>query len=260
MSWVHVADSHIGDRNEQQDRYLVVEGDSPDTWVLVVADGVGGHEAGALAAQSAIECVLDNLETLWNCDQPEHVLDSVIKLCNERVVKISGVDTAGSTLVLVLIRGDEVYWGHVGDSRFYLIRNGKTVARTTDHTLAELEHRSPSDDEYPGAVAQNNHLYMCLGVQNDIVPEVASSLVRPGDNLVLCSDGLWNQIDIDLKISELNESKINSAALDSWVQAARKAKPNQSDNITLIVSQFSNEVSPIKRLIGTLIDHLKIKR
>lgn len=243
MSWVIKAKSDIGGREEQQDRYLVVSSTDGRNHLLVVADGAGGHKTGAAAAQTAIDCIRENLELLWSSKDPDMFLNELINKCNERVLKVGGSEMACTTLVLVLIRGDEIFWGNVGDSRFYLIRDGNVVIKTTDHSVIELERQQAVQDADVAISASSNKLYMCLGALANIVPEVSSSLVRAGDTVLLCSDGLWGQTDMEPLIAELSEQPLTIEFLNKWTKKAKVSKSDRSDNVTLVAARFMSEQS-----------------
>ena len=250
MPWITVADSDIGGREEQQDRYLIEHSDDGNSHLLVVADGAGGHKSGAVAAQTAIDCISKNLELLWSSNDPETFLNKLIIECNQCVLEVGEGDLACTTLVLVLIKGDEIFWGHVGDSRFYLIRNREVVIKTTDHSMIELQRQQAVQDADIVVSASSNEIYMCLGALADIVPEVASSLVKEGDTLLLCSDGLWSQIDMEPLVAELSEKPLTIESLNKWSEKARISKSGSSDNITLVAARFMNKPrllsSPLK--------------
>ncbi len=255
MPWITAADSDIGAREEQQDRYLVVRNDRGSSQLLVVADGAGGHTMGAMAAQTAITHVRENVTGLWLSEDPLTFLKDLIVECNQRVLALSDTDLACSTIVMVFMRSDELFWGHVGDSRFYLIRNGEVISQTRDHSVGELQQRQ--GDEATGAIkAAENELYMCLGGLSDITPELDSSAVREGDSLLLCSDGLWGQTDMLRTFSELSNTGISQEGLAKLVaqsiSAAKIAKPENGDNITLIASQFLEKPTLIRRLLSAI--------
>ena len=254
MPWITVADSDIGARAEQQDRYLVEHSDDGNNHLLVVADGAGGHKTGAIAAQTAVDCIRENLELLWSSEDPDTFINKLIIECNERVLAVGDDDLACTTLVLVLIKGDEIFWGHVGDSRFYLIRNREVVIKTTDHSMIELQRQQAAEDASIVVSAPSSKLYMCLGALADIFPEVANSLAREGDTLLLCSDGLWNQIDMEPLIVELSEKPLTIESLSKWIGRARVSKSDTSDNITLVAARFISKPrlfsDPLKAIIG----------
>jgi len=241
MPWITVADSDIGGREEQQDRYLVVNSDDNNSHLLVVADGAGGHKAGALAAKTAINCIRENLEFLWPSEDPEAFINKLFIECNERVLAIGDGELACSTLVLVFIKHDQIFWGHIGDSRLYLVRDGNTVFRTTDHTVLELQRQQAAQGVESPINAAANELYMCLGAVTDISPEVSCSMVREADTLLLCSDGFWGQLDTQPALADLSANLLSAELIKKWVGKAKASKANNSDNITVIAARFTDK-------------------
>ena len=159
---------------------------------------------------------------------------------------------ACSTLVLVFMKGEELFWGHIGDSRLYLIRDNKVIFQTTDHSTEEL--RKSGDDKTTenefGTVSGG--LYMCLGALQDIIYDVESGLAREGDVLLLCSDGLWGQADMNRMIAELSTSPLNHEHVATWLNPARQLKQERSDNITLLAARYNEEASSISRLLTAI--------
>lgn len=257
MAWITAANSDIGGRKEQQDRYLVEHSVDGNSHLLVVADGAGGHKTGALAAQTAVDCISENLPFLWSNQDPDTFLSKLIVECNDRVLEVGEGDLACTTLVLVFIRNDEVFWSHVGDSRFYLIRGDDAVIQTIDHSVIELQRQQATQDADIAVSASSNEIYMCLGALADIFPEVASSVAREGDTLILCSDGLWGQIEMGPLIAELNENPLSIAYLNSWIEKARVSKFGSSDNITLVAARFTRKPKPLSRLVMAIADLFK---
>ena len=90
---------------------------------------------------------------------------------------------------------------------------------------------------------------MCLGALADIAPDVASSLAREGDTLLLCSDGLWGQIDMSALIAELDEKPLTPELLHKWIDKARVSNSESGDNITLVAARFINK----PRLLSSLL-------
>ncbi len=256
MPWITVADSDIGAREEQQDRYLVVCNDDKTNQLLVVADGAGGHTKGALAAQTAITHIRENLTDLWTSEDPQEFLRKLIIQCNQAVLSLGDDDLACTTLVMVFMRSDELFWGHVGDSRLYLIRGGQVVAKTCDHSIGELRKRNDHQLGHQVIGTAENELYMCLGALANISPELDSSAAREGDSVLLCSDGLWGQVDMAKTISELSDTDLSHGSLLKTVQqsisAARTSMPEKSDNITLVVSTYLKAPNIFKRFISAI--------
>lgn len=256
MPWLTVAGSDIGAREEQQDRYLVVRNDEGSSQLLAVADGAGGHSMGAMAAQTAIAHVRENISGLWVSDDPLNFLRNLIIECNQKVLALSETELACSTIVMVFMRSDELFWGHVGDSRFYLLRNGEVIAQTRDHSVGELQQRQGEPVHNGAFKAAENELYMCLGGLDEITPELDSSAAREDDSLLLCSDGLWGQIDMRRIFKELHTTGGDQASLAKTVEqsisAAKVSKPEKGDNITLIASKYIARPTLIRRILNVI--------
>ena len=252
MHWVTVADSHIGGREEQQDRYLVKRSKNKTHHLLVVADGAGGHKDGAAAAQTAINYISEHADTLRFSEDPHSAINSLIVECNKRVLLV-GDNMACSTLVLVYIRGDELFWGHVGDSRFYLVRDNQIVFQTMDHSVVELQQQS---NVYDGEISSSK-LYMCLGALENVEPDVANGLAKEGDTLLLCSDGFWGQLEVDTFIAELSDHALTQEFIDFWINKASNLKNGNSDNITLVATRLLKTPSLATRLANALFGFFK---
>lgn len=257
MPWITAADSHIGNREEQQDRYLIEHSDDGKNHLLVVADGAGGHKTGGLAAQTAVDCINENLNSLWSSKDPDTFLNKLVIECNERVLTVGRGELACTTLVLTFIRGDEVFWAHVGDSRFYLIRDRHVIVRTTDHSVVELQRQQTAQSSDVSVTAAANELYMCLGALADIAPDVSSSLAREGDTLLLCSDGFWGQVDMARAIPDLSERPLTVDALEAWIANASTSKSGNSDNITLVAARLEKKASFFPDLFKAIISVFK---
>lgn len=254
MPWTTVVTSDIGGREEQQDRHVVLADNSGRSQLLVVADGAGGHTAGALAAQTAIDCIAAQVGELWSSDDPENFLNNLILECNEQVLTVGDGEMACSTLVLAFIRDDQVFWGHVGDSRFYLLRQGEVAVQSRDHSLVELQKQNHPD---ASVTPSSNQLYMCLGAEKNIDPAIDSGIVRDGDTLLLCSDGFWGQLEDTDFLTNLASSLLAVEKLQKWVDKAKTTKAERSDNITAIAAQYSEKNSPFRNFLSSLTGFIR---
>ena len=173
--------------------------------LFIVCDGMGGHQAGEMASRLATDAIVGfirrstsdpELTRPWGFDSrlsdDGNRLASAIKLANQTVFGQSAASEAhrgmGTTVVAVLVPPDrrEMTYGHVGDSRLYLIRDGAMTQLTTDDNLADFV----SADGKP----MKNVLTKALGVQGDVEFEVVGRELRVGDIVLLCSDGLTNML------------------------------------------------------------------
>lgn len=257
MPWIAHAYSDVGDREDQQDRYLIVRSDSSHDHLLVVADGAGGHKQGALAAQTAINCISENAQNLWTSEDPSELLERLIKECNEQVLRVGQQELACTTLVIAFLKGEELYWGHVGDSRLYLIRDGQVVFQTADHSIDQLKRDQQLQNFGKDRSSTANGLYMCLGALKDIAPDVTSGVARSGDSLLLCSDGFWGQLEMDSVVKEISQKSVSQQELRTWTTRAKDNKLNQSDNITVVTAQYAQSTTLLQRLLNSLSVFIK---
>ena len=240
MPWQLISAQDVGGRSEQQDRLAVLHHDTEDIHLAVVADGVGGHGGGSLAAQTVIDVAKRQFATAELID-PEQFLE---QLCLDAHLAIRGLDASstevsGSTCVFLLLRGREAYWAHVGDSRLYLLRARSVLLQTTDHSVVQLQADSGLTQD--GPAVGSNQLYMCLGGNNKVVPDTDACTVLAEDLFMLCSDGLWGQVEIDEVIASITVSGIDLAMAERWVQEAKQAGGSKGDNISLVLAQFTEQ-------------------
>jgi len=175
-------------------------------WFFVLADGVGGHRQGEVAARTAVEAVIEGFASAPPSEPAANLLTRLVKDANTRVHETgiaAGPAGAGmsTTIVACNVRFDRVYVAHVGDSRCYLIRDGRIKPLTRDHTIANEQVRIGV--LAPGELGGNNRhlLSRSLGGELFVNVEVNDFAVRPGDMLLLCSDGLHGAVP-DGKIAE----------------------------------------------------------
>jgi PPM family protein phosphatase len=173
----------------------------PDMTVSIVADGMGGQAAGEIASKRAIEVVprelRKNLAQAGNQDQAKTVVRKAIVQANEEIMAMGALDrdlrNMGTTIVSAIWRkGNEIFIAGVGDSRAYLIRDGKIEQLTIDHSLAQalVENKTIS----PAEAREHrfrNVLWKYLGTKEvGEGPEVKIIPLQPGDRFLLCTDGL----------------------------------------------------------------------
>ena len=235
MKWHIDMASEIGGRTEQEDRAEVFTvPNRPNDCLVVLADGMGGHQDGGLAAQA----VLDNAEqilTAVTIGNPRHLLTD---LCDRahRAIRQIGKQRASdpaSTCVLLYITDDEAYWAHVGDSRLYHFDAESLLSHTRDHTVGELLKDGAGDD--PDDSRIDNRLYMCLGGQNQLQPEFGASATGSGDWFMLCSDGFWNQVAADEVAARLSTLRPGQEIAAELANLATRRGGSHSDNVSLVL-------------------------
>lgn len=216
--------------------------------VFVIADGMGGHQNGALASSSAARIfgknVLEHfLLPVLDPDQNapalsiQEIMENAVNSAHLAVQK--NAPGGGTTLTAALVIGEQFIVAHVGDSRSYYIHmDGRYDVLTQDHSLVHrLVELGQLDEEMAKAHPQRNVLYRALGQSDPFVPDIAShQITRPG-YLLLCSDGLWGVVSNDEIVKIVLEKKMPSKACEALVDAANQA--GGPDNISVILVLFS---------------------
>ena len=196
------AKSDIGRVRAANEDYFLNEKISDSEYLFVVADGMGGHQAGDIASRLASESFLDHFRGLRKKGVAvSSAIDQSVRRANLVVFRKAAADVEkrgmGTTFSAVAIAGMKAFIAHVGDSRVYLIRRNRIKRLTTDHSFVEklVEEGRISPDEardHP----QKNVLYMSLGARESFTPEIMNDIIlEDGDALVMCSDGLSNMVD-----------------------------------------------------------------
>lgn len=233
---IHQA-SHIGNRKYNQDR--VAYAYSNDTLLLVLADGMGGHLHGELAAAVAIETFVKEFgqQARQRIENPQGFISDTMRLAHEGIMKFPHEkDQAfpGTTCVAAVIQDGNLYWGHAGDSRLYLLRDGAVHARTRDHSMVGqwLEWGMISAEEariHP----QRNQITNCLGGIEDLyyMEPGGPVALESGDVLLLGSDGLWSPFT-DAELAKAFATKPVAEVLDGLVARALERERGRSDNVT----------------------------
>jgi PPM family protein phosphatase len=161
------------------------------------------------------------------------------------------MDTPRTTVVACLLQGNAAYWAHCGDSRLYLVRGDKLVARTRDHSYSELQD-TMAQVVPMGDRVNRNVLFTCLGSPGKPVVDTAGPLqVLPGDRVLLCSDGLWGTLD-DATITDVLTKKPISEAVPDLVERALKAGGERCDNVTVLAVEWeAAEAQNAQRAVST---------
>ncbi|HEY4697039.1 MAG TPA: protein phosphatase 2C domain-containing protein [Gallionella sp.] len=240
---IHQA-SHIGNRKFNQDR--VAYAYSSDALLLVLADGMGGHLKGELAAGAIIDTFVNSFcqHTQPHISDPMKFLADTMRIAHQRIVDFShemGLGGfPGSTCVAALVQDEKLYWGYAGDSRLYLLRDGAVLTRTRDHSVVSQWLDSGVISAAEARVhPHRNQITNCLGGSDDIYyMEPGGPLaLQSGDILLLASDGLWGPFT-DKELVESFSSRQVPAALDDLITRALERESGRSDNITGAVMRW----------------------
>jgi PPM family protein phosphatase len=206
-------------------------------WLFALADGVGGQRQGEVASRAAVEEVLGGFRRAPAMESHTALLSRLVQAANARICDaeaMAGPAGTGmaSTLVLCALRFDRATFAHVGDSRAYLIRNGKARALTNDHTVAnEQLHLGILSKTEADSVPTRHILSRSLGSGLFVKVDVGEVQVQPGDVLMLCSDGLHGAISSD----EIAYTVTRGRDLDTVAKSLVKSANRQdgSDNVSL---------------------------
>jgi serine/threonine protein phosphatase PrpC len=229
--------SLIGARESNQDRCFFL--DSGDSVLLGLADGLGGHPRGEVAAQLLQDvCEAQFRRVGKPIDDPAQFMLHCIGRAHQAIRRFGGRQqppiVPRTTAVLAVIQHGTAHWTHVGDSRLYFIRGGQVVSRTRDH--AHVQFVRQSADEGPRARAS---LTRCLGGMTEPPTITCGSPteLQPGDALLLCSDGLWGQVRTDALVSLFaDHGETLQSRLPRLLEQA--AAMPQSDNVTAVALQW----------------------
>ncbi len=200
MRFTIYQESRQGGRLNNEDRITYCY--SRDALLMVIADGMGGHHYGEIAAQIAIQTLADifQREARPVLTDPFRFLQKGMTNAHHAILDYTDrhhlKDTPRTTCVACVIQDNVAYWAHAGDSRLYLMRDGKVVAQTRDHSRIRLLVEEGLISEAQAAVhPDRNKIYSCLG--SPTPPDIEFSRKTPlehGDIVLLCTDGLWGVI------------------------------------------------------------------
>ena len=233
---VHQA-SLIGDRKYNQDR--VAYAYRNDALLLVLADGMGGHLHGELAAAMAVESFVELFARHEDATfaDPQAFLTDAMRHAHHRIMQLphdKDVGFPGTTCVVALIQNENLYVAHAGDSRLYVLRDQAVLSRTRDHSMVQqwLDWGVISEEEariHP----RRNQITNCLGgIEDMFYVESATPLgLQQGDILLLGSDGLWGPFT-DQELVESFVLLPVAKSLDSLMVRAYERESGYSDNIT----------------------------
>jgi protein phosphatase len=213
--------------------------------LFAVADGMGGHAAGQIAAEMALKTIGDAYFSSAR-SAPEDALKLAIVKANTEVFDtaraIPSRKGMGCTMVLAAVVGDDVALAWAGDSRIYLVRDGEAEQLTEDHSWVREQVRSGAlTEEEAGRSPYRNVITRCLGPEPAVTPEARREPLRAGDILVLCSDGLTGVVT-DAEIAEIASSRPPTFACKDLIALAnRRGGP---DNITAAVIRVDGDARP----------------
>jgi protein phosphatase len=240
-------------RRINQDAFGRFDDDDRREILLVVADGLGGHQGGEVASQMAVDLIGRHMQESEG--EAAERLTRAIQDANAAIFEAAREDEAlsgmGTTVVCLLLCEDgRSHIAHVGDSRLYRLRTGSIRSMTDDHSLvATLVREGVLTPEEAQEDPRRNQILRALGVQEELEVELGTLDLEPGDVYVLCSDGLHGMIE-DHEIHRIGRRSIRPEAVaEELISAANAA--GGADNVTCIVAQIP-EPMPIDTIRSTL--------
>ncbi len=204
---------------------------------FALADGMGGHRAGEIAAREAINRLCKEVRRLHGSKGSfgEEDLSEIIQTTNRWVYELATRDPAlkgmGTTLCCTHLYQDRLLYAHVGDSRIYQLREGRLVRLTKDHSLAEqLRRESSQKRPFP----HKNIITRAVGTSRNVEPEVASLTIQPGDWYLLCSDGISDPVpDQEIEQILLHSRSAAEATETLLFEAMRRGGSDNSTALAL---------------------------
>jgi len=227
------------------------------TSLLVVADGMGGHEAGELASAATVAAVVDAASESTAADEFLELLANAVITSGEYIADVVAgnreLTGMGTTLTSLAVRGDRIAVAHVGDSRAYLFRDGELSQMTKDHTFVQSLVDSGEITKEEAAVHPRRNLMMrAIDGIHAVEVDLSVREARVGDRFMLCSDGLCGVIDDDAIVAALESDDIVNAVTRLIDSAMERGGP---DNITVVVADLTDdELSADPVLIGAAAD------
>jgi protein phosphatase len=209
---------------------------------FVLADGMGGHQAGEIAAKEAVEHVCTTFRGKFatsdkSLQTARQLIKEAIQETNQIIFQMSFFQPEwrgmGTTLCCVLLHPDGLIWGHVGDSRIYRFRNNQLKQLTHDHSLVrELIDLGQLEEQQAGKFIYKNIITRAIGTEPEVEPSVRTDTLLVDDIILMCSDGLTDMLkheEIEFILQRTSESDMAKALI---IAAKRKGG---HDNITVVI-------------------------
>ena len=247
MRFTIYQDSAIGARNTNQDRMGYCF--SREALLAVVADGMGGHMRGEVAAQLAMQAAAAMFQK-WaqpRLRDPAGFLDEALRAGHRELHRYRELhempECPRTTIVACVIQDNHAWWAHAGDSRLYVLRRGKTIARTRDHSKVEnLVNLGLITAEECETHPERNKVLNCLGSPFEPSVEVNSRFpLRADDVILLCSDGFWSGLREGEIATTLTDTEPVAETVPRLVRRAVEKNGVNADNTTALALRWHDE-------------------
>lgn len=258
MRFTIFQDSALGGRTVNQDRmgYCFTR----DCLLMLVADGMGGHLRGEIAAQITMQTAGSAFQRQARpaLADPIAFLDQALRAAHREILRYQDLhgmpEAPRTTVVACIVQGGAAWWAHAGDSRLYWVRDGVVRARTRDHSKVEsmvaLGLLKPHEQEtHP----ERNKVLNCLGSPFEPTIEISPGVeLRAGDTLMLCSDGLWSGVG-EAEICRWLSAGAATTAVPELVRRAVAAGGRLADNTTAVAMNWDGEARMVDTLSGAML-------
>ena len=239
MRFTIFQDSFIGGRKVNQDRLAYSY--SKDVLMMVIADGMGGHARGEIAAEVAVTTMTNRFqqEARQTLRRPKEFLESAFHSAHRAIVSFADqhdmLECPRTTLVGCIVQNGRACWAHSGDSRLYLVRGGKLAQSTIDHSrVQQLIEAGVITTAQAAVHPDRNKIYNCLGgVLPPMVTHSEDWTLKVGDTILLCTDGFWGPLGADAVAARIGQETLLEATPKLMNEAQRKAGA-ESDNLSVI--------------------------
>lgn len=248
MKFTIYQNSRQGPRAYNQDRLAYSY--SKDALLLVMADGMGGHRHGEVAAQLAVKTLVEAFQRLAvpTLTSPAKFLIDYIQQVHDMIENVRETDelleSPRTTIVVAIIQRGTLYCAHVGDSRLYHYRDGHLLFRTEDHSVVQsLYKKGLITKEEMATHPYKNKIYNCLG--GDEVPKIDLAdkhELQEGDTVLLCTDGVWGAVN-DGKIKEILHSGAVDESTMYLLDTAEVNAGDKGDNMSALALQWGDRQS-----------------
>ena len=239
MKYQLASHSAVGGRSSNQDRVTHAERDN--AVLLTVADGLGGHAGGDLAAEALTQTAVRAFERIKQplITQPSAFLALTILQAHNAIVQYARATASGieprTTCVMCLVQDGYAYWAHVGDSRLYHFRNGTLLTRTLDHTATErLREDGVITEDEMLSHPEKSRLLKCVG--GPYKPTISlgeETALQRGDILLLCSDGVWEAFTASELATYLNYDSLDEGIEEMFIEAEERRR-EACDNMSAV--------------------------
>jgi serine/threonine protein phosphatase PrpC len=249
MRFTIFQDSRLGDRTGNEDR--VGYSYSRDVLLMVIADGMGGHDQGEVAAEIAVTEITRRFqqEARNRLRRPFEFLVSSIQAAHRAIVSHAVernlLECPRTTCVACIVQNGRAFWAHAGDSRLYVIRKGALIANTQDHSkVQQMIDAGEITVEAAARHPDRNKIYSCLG---GVVPPLIDTgrdiALEPGDTILLSTDGFWSQIPASILGNMLRKQNVLDLLPGLLTEAQRRAQ-GESDNLSVVAMTWENQDDP----------------